>query len=42
MKPKPGDELKPQKPKRIKKLCGMPTAKNTPCRELRGHYGGHR
>lgn len=35
------DELKAEKPKRIKKLCGMPTSKGTPCKQLRGHYGGH-
>lgn len=33
------DELKPKKPKRIFKPCGIPTVKG-PCKLQRGHYGG--
>ena len=40
MKPKV-DELKPQKPKKILKLCGMPNGRGRPCQLQRGHYGGH-
>jgi hypothetical protein len=40
MKPKT-DELKPAKPKKIFKFCGLPTPKGGSCRLQRGHYGGH-